>query len=95
MKENTIYGFVYLFLSAENNGKYLLRQDANDVRIHYTFNLTSTNEQGSNDYLDVYNLDCPNDETERKVISCYEKDLNPEDTWFSSHTYQRHFSENW
>ena len=49
---------------------------------------------GSNDYFDVYNFDCNqiND-----IHTCKDEvnEMNPEDTWFSSPHYQRHFTQNW
>lgn len=85
---NTI-GYVYIF---ENNGS--LKQDADNVLVKYEFNLTKTDEHGSNNYFDAYQFDCtdPSD-----GYQCGNRDvpMNPEDTWFQSRHYARHFSENW
>ena len=94
LTDGTIYGFVYLFVSEkdENTGTYVLQQDANDRRINYTFSLTTKNDEGSNDYFDVYKFKC--DDT-IDIHECNDDIMNPEDSWFSSNTYQRHFAENW
>ena len=61
----------------------------------YQFKLTKEDTStGSNDYFDVYNFDCNqiND-----IHTCKDEvnEMNPEDTWFSSPHYQRHFTQNW
>ena len=94
LTDGTIYGFMYLFVSQkiENSGRYLLSQDANQKRINYTFSLTTTNNEGSNNYFDVYKFTCDNG----NHVQCGKDEImNPEDTWFTSKSYQRHFAENW
>ena len=81
LEEGQIYGFFYLFQAAKaEDGSYLLRPDAGQKRVQYEFRLTTVDENGSNDYLDVYDM---------------HSGPNPEDTWFTSDVYQRHFAENW
>merc|ERR1712156_1299504 len=94
LTDGTIYGFVYLFVSEkdENTGTYVLQQDANDRRINYTFSLTTKNDEGSNNYFDVYKFKC---DDAKDIHECNDDIMNPEDSWFSSNTYQRHFAENW
>jgi len=80
----TTLGFVYLFVSDGS-----LDQSAGYDAVTYVFNLTTTNEAGSNHYLDVYNLGASlPDFTDYSVE-------NKEDSYFSSKFYKRHFSENW
>ena len=94
LTDGTIYGFMYLFVSqkVENSGRYLLKQDANQKRINYTFSLTTTNNEGSNNYFDVYKFAC---DDPAGIHQCKDEIMNPEDTWFTSKSYERHFAENW
>ena len=94
LTDGTIYGFMYLFVSQkiENSGRYLLNQDANQRRINYTFSLTTTNTEGSNNYFDVYKFTC---DDAVDIDECKDEIMNPEDSWFTSKSYQRHFAENW
>jgi len=94
LTDGTIYGFVYLFVSekVETTGTYVLKQDADLLRINYDFYLTTKNDEGSNDYFDAYKFTCD----DAKDIHEYKDEImNPEDSWFVSNTYQRHFAENW
>ena len=93
LTDRTIFGFVYLFVSekVETTGTYILQQDANDRRVNYTFSLITENDEGSNNYFDVYKFQCDNG----AITQCKDDVMNPEDSWFISNTYQRHFAENW
>ena len=93
LTDGTIFGFVYLFVSekVETTGTYILQQDANDRRVNYTFSLITENDEGSNNYFDVYKFQCDNG----AITQCKDDVMNPEDSWFISNTYQRHFAENW
>ena len=90
LQEGSIYGFFYVFKSKmDENGQYFWKQDAGQKRVHYTFNLTTFDQDtGSNSYFDVYKHKC-------ETNQCGTEVMNPEDTWFYSKNYQRHFSENW
>ena len=83
----------YLFVSEKigETGSYVLQQDANQKYVNYTFSLTTTNEEGSNNYFDVYKFTCD----EGTHVSCKDPVMNPEDSWFTSNSYERHFAENW
>lgn len=82
-----------MFVSEKGpKGDYLLRQDANVSRISYNFQLTQTDENGSNDYFDVYKFAC---DDPAGVHSCKDEIMNPENTFFESDVYSRHFAENW
>lgn len=91
LAEETI-GYFYIFLSDGT-----LQPDANAPLVEYKLNLLNTNDQGSNDYFDAYNFECeigggPID----RGYECKEKGpKNPEDSWFKSPFYERHFAENW
>jgi hypothetical protein len=85
--------YVYFFRSLFNDKAPMLSQDAGQRRVNYTFNLTRTHpDTGSNDYLDVYKLEC--DEL-ASSSRCNDTTMNPEDTWFRSSVYEQHFAENW
>lgn len=91
IKDGEIFGFAYLFVSQRHKrGQYFLRQDAGQQRVSYNFNLTT--QDGSNSYFDAYKFNCdePIDDHE-----CRDAEMNPEDSWFKSPTYMRHFGENW
>ena len=47
--------------------------------------------EGSNNYFDVYKFTCD----EGTHVSCKDPVMNPEDSWFTSNSYERHFAENW
>ena len=47
---------------------------------------------GSNNYFDVYKFTC---DDFGDIHSCKDPIMNPEDSWFSSNSYERHFAENW
>ena len=86
-------GYVYFFLSAyDSERKPILPQDAGQKLVHYDFQLLTKNEHGSNDYLDVYKFSC---DQPKDVHECFDETMNPEDTWFKSPFYERHFAENW
>lgn len=89
-----IVGSVFLFLSDEQeSGQPFLRQDAGQRLVNYSFNLTTIDAQtGSNNYFDVYKIIC--DEFSG-LHACKDKVMNPEDSWFMSDHYQRHYAENW
>ncbi len=95
LKDHVVLGFVYLFVSEQSaEGRYLLKQDANEPRVEYNFSLTSTSDSGSNDYFEAYKFGC--DDPNANIHQCPDDEvMNPEDTWFKSKTYQRHFAENW
>ena len=94
LTDGTIYGFMYLFVTEKDKatGSYVLQQDAGDRRINYTFSLTTKNEEGSNNYFDVYKFTC---DDPNGIHGCKDDVMNPENSWFTSNTYQRHFAENW
>jgi len=79
-----VLGYMYLFISDGS-----LDQGAGTSRIEYNFNLTKTDENGSNNYFDVYDFDGNEIDWTDHVI------LNPEDSYFQSQYYQRHFAFNW
>jgi len=76
-------GYMYLFLSDGS-----LDQAAGNPLVEYVFNLTTTNSNGSNDYFDVYNFGASLPGTDANIA-------NPEDSYFQSQYYRRHFAENW
>ena len=97
LNDDNIFGFFYLFLSefvvANGRHQYVLTQDAGQIRVNYTFDLTTIDpDTGSNNYFDVYKFSC--DEF-NGIHVCNDDVMNPEDSWFVSNTYQRHFAENW
>ena len=49
-------------------------------------------ENSSSDYFDVYKFAC---NQPKDVHECFDKVMNPEDSWMKSKYYQRHFAENW
>lgn len=77
-------GFVYLFVSDGS-----LEQGAGAQDVYYKFKLTATNEEGSNDYFDVYNFGASHIGFEDDSVE------NKEDSFFESKFYRRHFVENW
>ena len=84
--DDEILGYVYLFREE-------FKTDFTEKLVNYNFNLTKTVDN-SNDYFDVYKFIC---EDPSQHTQCREKvsDMNPEDSWFTSEHYQRHFSHNW
>lgn len=83
-------GFLYIY---ENDGS--LQQDANNRLVDYQFNLTKTDENGSNNYFDVYMHNCSMGAHGGEYECRDTESMNPEDTWFKSDFYERHFAENW
>ena len=81
---NSSLGFMYLFLSDGS-----LHQDAGNPLVEYVFNLTATDDSGSNDYFDVYNFGASLGGYADYSIS------NKENSHFRSQHYERHFAENW
>ena len=84
--EEEVIGYVYLF---REESKIAVTEKL----VNYNFNLTKT-VANSNDYFDVYKFIC---EDPSQHTQCKEQvsDMNPEDSWFTSEHYQRHFSHNW
>ena len=84
--EEEIIGYVYLF---REEFKIAVPENL----VNYNFNLTKKVDN-SNEYLDVYKFSCEN---KKDIHQCHDpvSDMNPEDSWFSSKHYQRHFSQNW
>ena len=74
-------GFMYLFLSDGS-----LNQDAGNPLVEYVFNLTATDDSGSNDYFDVYNFGASLNGFADYSIS------NKENSHFRSQHYERHFA---
>ena len=84
---DTVIGYVYVFIEESN--------DFNEKLVDYEFKLTKEDAStGSHDYFDVYNYHCP---TWQSIHTCKDEvdEMNPEDTWFRSPHYHRHFSQNW
>ena len=84
---DTVIGYVYVFIEESN--------DFNEKLVDYEFKLTKEDSNtGSHDYFDVYNYHCP---TWQSIHTCKDEvdEMNPEDTWFRSPHYHRHFSQNW
>ena len=84
---DTVIGYVYVFIEESN--------DFNEKLVDYKFKLTKEDSNtGSHDYFDVYNYHCP---TWQSIHTCKDEvdEMNPEDTWFRSPHYHRHFSQNW
>ena len=81
---NSTLGFMYLFLSDGS-----LDQAAGNPLVEYVFNLTAIDENGSNDYFDVYNFGASLHGADDSTIK------NFEDSYFKSPHYRRHFAENW
>jgi hypothetical protein len=92
--DNHIIGYFYIFISETDvNGQQILKQDAGDARVSYNFKLTTIDPvTGSNNYFDVYKNVC--DEPDG-IHACSDSVMNPEDSWFRSSGYERHYSENW
>ena len=84
-------GFLYVYLSDGS-----LNGDAGAPLVQYELNLLKRDGQGSYNYFDVYKNDCdlPEEETgytcDEDILS-----MNPEDSWFISPYYERHFAHNW
>ena len=86
---DNVIGYVYLFILEHPD----TTNENTDDLVSYTFNLTNINEQtGSNDYIDAYKWFC---EIWAGIHKCKDEVMNPEDSWFKSDHYQRHFKENW
>jgi len=77
-------GFVYIFVSDVS-----LDQAAGAQEIYYEFKLLATNEEGSNNYFDVYNFGASHNGFTDDSVE------NKEDSFFESKFYRRHFAENW
>ena len=77
-------GYIYVFLEPNN--------EFNERLVNYDFKLTKTTS--SNNYFDVYKFTCANPLND---FQCNDgvSTMNPEDTWFRSPYYERHFSQNW
>ena len=87
-------GWVYIF---KNDGT--LSQDAGQPLVTYDFSLMKTDGLGSNDYFDAYVFECQEgihggDYECRDGEDTGER-MNPEDTWFKSDHYERHWAHNW
>ncbi len=86
--DNTV-GFVYFFILEEADVKTGMEEDL----VSYNFQLSKkSNDTGSSEYKDVYKFTCDHFED---IHECYDDVMNPEDSWFRSAHYERHFSENW
>ena len=87
-------GYVYFFLSdyEAHTRQPLLSQNPGPKLVDYTFKLKTTDDKGSNEYLDVYKFAC---DKPKDIHECFDEIMNPEDTWFKSPFYHRHFAENW
>lgn len=86
LTENAILGYAYMFKSDSQN------QDAGKASLQYQFNLVTTTMSGSHSYFDVYKSKC---DTYFGLWDCIDAVMNPEDSWFRSEYYERHFAENW
>ena len=84
--DDEILGYVYLFREE-------FKTDFTEKLVNYEFNLTKKVDN-SNDYFDVYKFICE-DPTQHTQCKEHVSDMNPEDSWFASEHYQRHFSHNW
>ena len=94
LKFGSVFGYIYLFTTLlDATGNPILRQDAHQKLVQYDFKLTTFDQKsGSNAYFDVYKFNCtfPKD-----IHECFDKDMNPEDSFVKTKHYARHFSSNW
>ena len=84
--EEEILGYAYLFREE-------FKMHSTERLVNYNFNLTKKVDN-SNEYFDVYKFSC---DDKKDIHQCRDSvpDMNPEDSWFASKHYQRHFSQNW
>ena len=83
-------GFIYL-RPVVNNGQ--LTPDAGQRLVQYEFNLTKTGPEGTHFYQDAYEIHC---NVKDGRYECDDPEpKNPEDTWFKSAYYERHWAQNW
>ena len=84
-------GYLYLFTLQSGNSD--INPGAGEQLVEYKFNLTKTGPGGTNAYLDAYEVHCNVFDGTYECEDAYPK--NPEDTWFKSPYYERHFAQNW
>jgi hypothetical protein len=92
-----ILGYIYFFQSDldTNSMKPVLSQDAGGQKlVNYTFNLVNFHPKYANsrEYFDAYKFNC---DYPKNMDECHDEIMNPENSWFTSDHYSRHFSENW
>ena len=86
-----IIGYIYLLISKLDSGSPILSPDAGYKLVDYQFNLASRIYK--EDYK--FNCDMPANQDGTTNHDCLDPIMNPEDSWFKSGHYERHFKENW
>ncbi len=82
-------GWLYVFLCIPGSCPH----EAGPALVNYNFNLLNAHGGASNSYKDAYKNHC---EINMTSTECNESEImNPEDSWFHSPYYERHFAENW
>ena len=88
--DGIVIGFAYIFIQDGS-----LRQDAGMPLVDYDFQLEKHDSQGTNSYFTAYEFDCMHGAHGGQYECRDPTPKNPEDTWFTSKYYERHFAENW
>ena len=96
-----ILGYIYLFKSEkDDNGTAKLSPDAGHNLVEYELNFLPRDGSESFSYKDDYKFDCEERLWNPPAYNwtnhdCLDPIMNPEDSWFKSPFYERHFQENW
>ena len=86
---NNTLGVIYVMVSLDGS----LNPNAGNPLVDYDFQLVNS-VNGSNAYKVAYQNHCPEGD-QITDYECRDSLMNPEDSWFVSNYYERHFSENW
>ena len=87
---DSVHGYVYLYACRD---PCIYSPDAGKQYVNYSFKLLNNDSSGSHEYLDVYQLHCKYPDGRYECDD--EMPMNPEDTWFTSDYYERHWKQNW
>ena len=85
-----VVSYVYLYRTLEDT---VWDQSAGFDYVYYGFKLNNTGPKGTHEYFDAYKPHCSVDDGRYECEDPYP--LNPEDSWFSSLFYERHWAQNW